>query len=659
MRAPVFEKTAARFNLSDNPNTYPSELIAHLYKQHPYLGKYKVNMTIEGKDESMGYMYGVFLVSHADETPPEMGTARMGETDRSADETAEKESQLRVPIIVENKKAYSFDVFITADGKFMPLNEQRVASALFDPSPYALAPKSEARPIAGASANFAPADPSRAHGGGAGAYSDFSGEVKQASVLDKVAAVVPSGEIDAFLTKVASDRSLLDALRLNSHFEDALKRLAIISNDSLAKTAAIEDPIEAGDPVVITKTPGGYSVKTASADGFAPKETSIPNEVGERLPLDIRQGIVDNGAVLLVNQDNATLLGVEKTAGLEVIAESGVYSVMTKAGKAERAAVVCGMSSLDGRELDMCLVVGPSGAALQEKVAGVRCGDINLDRLDGGLPSGEGIFVFKTAGTVSEPLEIKHTINTRGGTTYIYDHPLSGRGEIKTASVTRPVIVSDNQYLIPEDSVFVPLTFGSGYASDTIQIDKIASRADLMMRVRLVGDGSEFSLYGRPVFDKTAGLSKADALLVLGALGDTYPGAMTKLSMAEDGKSVEFVARAKLNAPRRITREADEVSNKIAQAIRADLTKEAAVLTNTDTVDSVLSLNFITPENIQGYVDAIPDIEAAGSRLAELLVGVRLGLSDVPETAVSSALRGIERALQGLKKLQMRADVIN
>ena len=94
---------------------------------------------------------------------------------------------------------------------------------------------------------------------------------------------------------------------------------------------------------------------------------------------------------------------------------------------------------------------------------------------------------------------------------------------------------------------------------------------------------------------------------------------------------------------------------KVASVIRLDLVKEAAVLNNAETVDSVLSLNFITPENVQGYLDALPVFEESASKLAELLIGVRLGLSDIPEPAVASSLSGIERAITGLKKLQIRA----
>ena len=79
LKGPHFEKVAAKFLLGDNPSTYPSELIAHLYKQHPYLGKYQVNISVQGQDESQGYMYGVFLVSQPTDVPPPDGTQQMGQ----------------------------------------------------------------------------------------------------------------------------------------------------------------------------------------------------------------------------------------------------------------------------------------------------------------------------------------------------------------------------------------------------------------------------------------------------------------------------------------------------------------------------------------------------------------------------------------------------
>ena len=89
--------------------------------------------------------------------------------------------------------------------------------------------------------------------------------------------------------------------------------------------------------------------------------------------------------------------------------------------------------------------------------------------------------------------------------------------------------------------------------------------------------------------------------------------------------------------------------------LRVNLIKEAASLPSSgDTVNSVLSLSFLTPENVDSYVDAIPEYEATLSKLCELLVAVRLGLPDVPESAVLSSIKGLSAALEGFKLLSER-----
>jgi len=654
LRTPTFEKTASKFILGDNPSTYPSELLAHLYKQHSYLGKYQVNMSIEGQDQSLGYMYGVFKVTQAPDMPSPAGAARMGEMIRSPEkETPQDERALRIPIIVENKKAYSFDVFISPDGRFLPLNEERVSAALFDMSPYVVAPAMSPATSAGAQ-NFGPQDPAAMTGGGATAVNTT---VKQASVLDALGKGIDTQAVASFLEKVAGDQSLKDAVVLNEAFSAAVVKLAERMGE---KEDAVEEhkSMDDFDATVVSKVGGGYKLKMASVDGVS-QEIFLNNVEGQEIPVEIRQGVINNGHTLLVSAENKELVPVEKTANLKTVKADGVYSVMTKTGRAQRAAVISNLVSFDGHDMDLCLVVGESGASLQEKVAGVRCGDLNLAALSGGEPLGDGVFVLKTA-AVTEPIKVLNKVEFDGETSYLYDHPLRGRGALKLASVTQPVLIKGNDYLFPDSAVFVPLAFGGRYASDTVGVDKIASSQDRMMEVCLRSDGSEFSFSGRPVaiLDKTANakLNAADALLFLGVLGDTPAGAMKKLAAATKQGAFSFVAKNSFGLPEESPTVSSEAV-KLAEVIHIDLVKEAAALTNPNTVDSVLSLNFVTPENIQGYVDAIPTLEEAASKLAELLVGIRLGLSDVPESAVSSALKGIERASQGLKKLQIRADV--
>ena len=162
------EKTAGQFLLSDNPNTFSSEILAHLYKQHPFLGKYSVNMDVNAQDESLGYMHATFTVSNATDAHQMQEDARMGQVTREHT-PPDPEQSIRIPVVVRDKKLYTFDTFITPDGKSLPLSESRLASALFDPSAFSTAPKPDASDAGGSlDANFSPDAPQTVYGAGFG-----------------------------------------------------------------------------------------------------------------------------------------------------------------------------------------------------------------------------------------------------------------------------------------------------------------------------------------------------------------------------------------------------------------------------------------------------------------------------------------------------------
>jgi hypothetical protein len=642
IEGPKFEKVAAKFLLSENPTTYASELLAHLYKQHPYLGQHQVNLSIEGQDDSLGYMYGIFTVKAADEAAA--AAPVMGMTSGMAPQSAKP--TLRIPVVVDNKKVHSFDVFITPEGAFMPLSETRVAAALFEASPYGKAPFSEQKLVADDQKQDYRTDAGPGTEMGRAFYMSKMSSVLP-SVLKKLASHIDRDAAQAYLDKLSQDHALVSAIKLNPQFADAILEL---DQASMQKTASAEDLDVDVDVAVYSKAPGGYDVLCGSFDGST-HHVKLSNAQAEQLPVDFRQAVVEHGVAMVVSRQHAPLEPVEKTASLRDVEETGIYSVMNKAGSAQRAVVIREVMRLNGDDATSLLVIGPAGTSLQEKVAGVRCGDLDVSAIKGSEPYGEGVFV--TPKGVIEPVKIASTITQRGEVTYLYEHPFYGKGQLKLANVKRPVHISGSDFLFPKDAKFVPTNPGLGYAHDTTTVDKVASRRDLINKVQLLSDGSEFTFRGSPLGDhKIENVKEAQALLTLGLLGDSPVSALDKIAKAKKSGEVTFVASRQYG-------KADKVKKAAAQPIdvsniRVDLTKEAAALSGSDTVDSVLSLNFINPENIQGYIDCLPDYETAVRKLAELLIGVRLGLSDVPESAVSSALQGMERAIIGLKKLQIR-----
>ena len=89
----------------------------------------------------------------------------------------------------------------------------------------------------------------------------------------------------------------------------------------------------------------------------------------------------------------------------------------------------------------------------------------------------------------------------------------------------------------------------------------------------------------------------------------------------------------------------------IAPLLRQDLSKEAAVIPDPTAVDTVLSLGFINPENIMDYVSYLPTIEDSQSKMCEILLASRIGLSDIAATALERAVRSTEETIEGLKVL--------
>lgn len=95
---------------------------------------------------------------------------------------------------------------------------------------------------------------------------------------------------------------------------------------------------------------------------------------------------------------------------------------------------------------------------------------------------------------------------------------------------------------------------------------------------------------------------------------------------------------------------------KLAASIKApiaDLVKIAANLEDAQSVDSVLSLGFVNPENIARFASVKSMIWETSHMLAKLLLASRLGMEDIPEESVRSAIEHLQRVISGLDRLKM------
>jgi hypothetical protein len=90
-------------------------------------------------------------------------------------------------------------------------------------------------------------------------------------------------------------------------------------------------------------------------------------------------------------------------------------------------------------------------------------------------------------------------------------------------------------------------------------------------------------------------------------------------------------------------------------ALKKDTVKLAADIKDPASVDRILSLNFLNPQNIGVLVDHMKDLEDTGTRLSEMLIATRMGAKeDLNESSIIQARQAIDDVLDGLTELKSR-----
>jgi hypothetical protein len=75
-----------------------------------------------------------------------------------------------------------------------------------------------------------------------------------------------------------------------------------------------------------------------------------------------------------------------------------------------------------------------------------------------------------------------------------------------------------------------------------------------------------------------------------------------------------------------------------------------------DTVENVLDLNFLNPQNLAYFVGTLPKLRGIQDSLGRLLIATRLGLPHVEEETVRSTLRQLDSIIEGLSSLAYTDD---
>lgn len=498
---------------------------------------------------------------------------------------------------------------------------------------------------------------------------------KSASLCERIAGTLNESDFARF-NSVFSKADARELVEKSATVIACLHRLTaepVVPAEKLASAALSALDAPGFDVVQIVPHGYGYLLKVSAApNGVNKKEVKVDAQQAQQaLPAEALQTADEQGAATLTNVE------AEPDPMLEPppspIDGFGLYKVY-EAGTGRQIVgyVIPGLfDPLQGGPSGMSIFLNGGQYALQPTISG------NLVGMNFNLPHSEtirglGLF-YKTNGKnliATVPYNVISEVSVEGRTYYSAMDPNTGMELQITISdgLKRPVATSPQEVVIPADFHFLaldnPIELEGAPDADTMVQAKQAAMPT-MLEVRAWDGGCD--LRG-PVFEKVGGGEHdwADGLFWMAAAGIPHNLGLEILNKcASDGDALRlYGCRPLVPAEEKVTEAREEAKIALAEAHipkRHCLLLEAAVLSmdksaasmvGIDSIDAVLALNFVNPENVSSFVEALPQLEEASSKIASLVLATQLGLQSVPKTAAVRAMFALEDVITGLKSLK-------
>lgn len=489
---------------------------------------------------------------------------------------------------------------------------------------------------------------------------------KVGSLLFAIADTIREQDSESFVQKVASSPNIIAGLRRAGIASDLVN---LFDN---CKTASADERLNAIldniEPTVVTflKLPGNdFLVKSASVKAFAGDKKAKGQVVPEE---EVAEAIGPENAQAMKPGQSATAVAepvsppVQYETNEKVIDQFGEWLVQDSMGNRIMGWVFPQTLAWDGTfaPQPIALFTNGSAYAFQEVIAGELVGKSTTMPVDS--PRGDGVFYCVKGGNAiaTQPVSIGSAVAGPDGLPkFVVSDSFGNQFQVsKAAGLNEPTRVSDVEFALPEHWEFMRLNNQTQLATDPVQMNKAASARAEANTVTVIYNGS-YHVRGGCGIDKLAyeftnELDSVGTEFILGLLG--VDGVDSKLKIAEARKRGSIKIAGLL--PITTVAERYTASVKTASALyskipdlRVDLVKEAASLNDGSTVNDILALNFINPENLGTFISYIPELEKTSEKLAEMWLYSVLGLNELPEDSITTAMHGMEKVLEGLKSI--------
>lgn len=668
---PMFSTKVAAIPLDEDPTKWSSQILRELYRTVPETSEYNPQIVMLREDPEQGFALGVVVIS--------------GQTDSALSAAGNDQptsKRAMIPIIIKNNELCPLDLVMTADKKMLPLTGGRLREALFRPNTFDMMTDDSSDQSLyslfyppGRASN----SPSSGFSAGAGdnvgyvygpGFKMSSDRAFQKSMMATILPTLSQNDLDMLGEKLSS-LGLVPQIQSNPAFAAVMAKVSeydgrLMRNgdpeilmDKAASLAGV-DVAQFG-----WNASEGYWVKQASRSLYALHQNPVTR--GELLKLAGPEMVskVDTEGTVTVSDPVKDPAPLSTTAEhWEEITKPGVYKVKATDGTELTGWVLPGLMDFDGTSLPLTAFTNGTAATVQSEIVGSKITDsaVNLPEAP---PTGNGLFYVASANTIEAtvPFKIIGSEAAMDGSTVLHVISMTGLPHtLRFVEGLKAMVPGGDEVLMPRAARFLPLNKEAPVPLiDDLDSIKTSSFNQPHIAIRHGGDIVDLTFHQLPGLAASSPkvASVDDAVFTLCAAGLAPMQAHSLIKRAamtmnteyamgvRDVRSVDtFMAPVEKSASEKVA---------AAHALRKDLLKEAAILPDIQTVDSVLSLGYINPENIRLFVGRLPYLEKALNTICELTLFSRLGMSEIPESASARAARALDEVIQALKGLGLRA----
>lgn len=653
--------------LSTNVEEWPEEIISKVRERLPHSQTMNPMVQFKKKDDENGTATGSVIINTADKV-------------------------VVAPLIVKDFMLYPLDVMI-AGGKLLPLTPDYFA-AVMDKSQ--LFDKIDEYPTFGGLGRFEDANLWNA------IYPPSLGRYAYATagyeICEELYKSFDGTELKAFLLAKGNEKTA--ARLLSGPHKELVKKLAHLQPVNMNEyRQGVENLIPRNIAMLRHEGPNKYTVLQNSDSVFHPSVVTMSRHECQQLLSTMSDHVEDDINEVDQNGEKFLRLPQGNPDGIrgfqtdrevpESVDEFDHYSVKTKSGVAVEGIGIPRVIDFHMKPVNVKMFIGKTMSTIQDQIFGVRVKASRFKMPFCAPRVGQtGTFVFmpdESHGLATQPVTIESITDDMGALKLKAIDLLGEPLELRMTETELHAIVplGKRSFQIPKAMRWVPM---EGFYEVTNSADdyavKSAGERTSTWPVVLAPTGHGFyamsgvAKYAAAMNWDPTFLQPYQVKFILASLG------CGQEKMAAAFKEAAFKSRAVLHWLNPVPTSAEKIAKarplaeqvvKIARKFRANLwkeasllsgfsdkayhladgeTKQASLLESSQTVDALLSLNFVSPENIARYVGKLPALKSTVSHLASCLLASRLGMREIPEQAAVSAMMRLVEVVDGLERLR-------